>query len=52
MTDQLTPTVIVLDLNAADRNACAGTALPIILSYREYGPFQRALLGDRSEARS
>ena len=40
MTVPLTPTVIVLGLNAADRNACTGTALPINLSHRECGPFQ------------
>ena len=40
MTVPLTPTVIVLGLNAADRNACTGTALPISLFHRECGPFQ------------
>jgi hypothetical protein len=44
MTVPLTPTVIVLGLNAADRNACIGTALPINLSHRKCGPFQAGSL--------
>jgi hypothetical protein len=39
MTVPLTPTVIVPGLNAADRNACNGTALPINLSNLQCRPF-------------
>ena len=40
MTVPLTPTMIVLNLSAADSNACIGPALPIHLSLRECRPFQ------------
>jgi len=51
MTIPLTPTVIVLDLSAADSNACTGTALPINLSHRECCPFQpRTLTQSRRTA--